>query len=385
MGYGGIIGQQFDGYTQNQTLTQAVAALYGLGTDAVPNDVFNILSKSALYKTVSPKQQIGNLPVGTTIYLNENGSPVPYLIVNQGIPQSSSLYDSSCNGTWVLRQDIYSSEQWNSNNINGYNISTVNTTYLPSLLNLYDSDVQSAIKQVKIPYVKGDGEGPALTGPVGLSCKIFLLSAREVGFSYNESQYSPNDGEKLSYFESGTGSSANNKRIAKLNGSDDNWWTRSPYTNGTNYTWYITDFGYVTYNNCNISYGIRPAFILPTTFICTLAPISGLYDTQDNLIMSIPSMGFSPANIVTGSYTINTKDWVSVSVGFTPSLVIFYTDANDDDQYSGSGAISAQRQGVPRIITSAFSGKDGKIINNGFQFKTNYSSTNIVIYYAAIG
>ena len=50
MGYGGIIGQQFDGYTQNQTLTQAVAALYGLGTDAVPNDVFNILSQSALYK-----------------------------------------------------------------------------------------------------------------------------------------------------------------------------------------------------------------------------------------------------------------------------------------------------------------------------------------------
>ena len=39
---------------------------------------------------------IGNLDVGTEITLNENGEPTNYLIVNQGIPEDSALYDSNC-------------------------------------------------------------------------------------------------------------------------------------------------------------------------------------------------------------------------------------------------------------------------------------------------
>ena len=63
---------------------------------------------------------IGNIDVGSEIILNENGAPINYLIVNQGIPENSSLYDASCDGTWLLRKDIAENRQWNSSNSNSY-------------------------------------------------------------------------------------------------------------------------------------------------------------------------------------------------------------------------------------------------------------------------
>lgn len=47
MAYGSILGQSLNTYTKDQILTSSVASLYGLGVDAVPNDIFQILSNSA--------------------------------------------------------------------------------------------------------------------------------------------------------------------------------------------------------------------------------------------------------------------------------------------------------------------------------------------------
>jgi len=63
------------------------------------------------YLTCAPVV-LSSLEVGSVVYLNENGSPVEYLVVNQGIPESSSLYDSSCDGTWLLRKDLISTSTW---------------------------------------------------------------------------------------------------------------------------------------------------------------------------------------------------------------------------------------------------------------------------------
>lgn len=63
----------------------------------------------------------------------------------------------------------------------------------------------------------------------------------------------------------GTGSTANNKRIANYNGSATSWWLRSPDTNNTNYVWYVySDGNYGNWNYYN-AYGVRPALILPST------------------------------------------------------------------------------------------------------------------------
>lgn len=206
-----------------------------------------------------------SLAVGTTVKLMEGGTAVEYLVVNQGIPSNSSLYDASCDGTWLLRKDIHSERQWNTSNVNEYETSAINTWLNGDFFNSLGSVEQATIKQVKLPYRKNGGSGGTdQSGSNGLSCKVFLLGGYELGWTTSDNGYFPVDGAKLSYFESGTGSSALSKRIAYLNGSATRWWLRSPLTNNTNYVWSVySDGNYDLYNASN-SYGIRPALVLPS-------------------------------------------------------------------------------------------------------------------------
>lgn len=207
---------------------------------------------------------LGDFDVGTVIKVNVNGTAKEFIIVHQGKP--SSLYDDSCNGTWLLMKDVYENRQWHSSNVNDYANSTIHSYLNSTFLAMFDSNIQKEIKQVKIPYRKNGGSGGTnQSGANGLSCKIFLLSGYEVGWTSRDNQYFPQDGAKLSYFESGTGTSANNKRIAKLNGSAANWWLRSPSTNGTRSVWDVSSNGGRGHSYASDSYGIRPAFTLPAT------------------------------------------------------------------------------------------------------------------------
>ena len=206
----------------------------------------------------------GDIDVGTEVILNENGQPVNYLIVNQGIP--SALYDASCEGTWLLRKDIAEERKWHSSNSNSYKASTINAYLNGDWLDRYDPDVAEAILQAKIPYVNGTWNSPVASGANGLSVKAFLLGGYEVGFTTSDNRDFPNDGAKLSYFESGTGSSALNKRIAKLNGSATYWWLRSPRASGDSFAWLVNSNGDCTGGNCANSYGVRPTLILPYEF-----------------------------------------------------------------------------------------------------------------------
>ena len=134
-------------------------------------------------------------------------------------------------------------------------------------MNRYDPDVVQAIKQVKIPYRQNGGSGGTdRNGANGLSCKIFLLSGKEVGWDSSDNQYFPNDGAKLSYFLDGTGSSANRKRVATLNGSATYWWLRSPSTFSTRSVWSVYPDGDCGYWYADDSCGVRPALVLPSDF-----------------------------------------------------------------------------------------------------------------------
>ena len=208
---------------------------------------------------------ISKLAVGSTVKLNVNGTATDFLIVNQGIPSNSSLYDASCDGTWLLMKDIYENRQWNSSNVNNLENSTIHSYLNGTFLNLFESNIRDAIKQVKLPYRKNGGSGGSdQSGANGLLCKIFLLSGYEVGWTTSDYSYFPVDGAKLSYFESGTGTSANNKRIANLNGSAADWWLRSPYANDTRYVWCVNSNGNCYGNRASNSNGIRPALVLPS-------------------------------------------------------------------------------------------------------------------------
>lgn len=218
---------------------------------------------------------LSELAEETLIKIQENGAPVEYMVVNQGLP--SSLYDASCDGCWVLRKDIAEDRIWDSSD-NDYKNSDIHAYLNGSWTSRYSAGVLSQIKQVKIPYVNGTGSGGSVaSGANGLSCKIFLLSGYEVGFSTSDNWQFPRDGAKLSYFSSGTSSSANNKRIANYNGSATHWWLRSPNTSDTGLVWYVLAYG--VYNDwyCRNTCGVRPALILPST---------ALVDQNLNLIES---------------------------------------------------------------------------------------------------
>ena len=207
------------------------------------------------YVTLSSKA------IGSTIKLKVNGSAKDFIVVHQGKP--SSVYDDSCNGTWLLMKDIYENRQWHSSNTNDYANSTIHSYLNSTFLNLFESNIKNAIKQVKLPYRKGSGTSTTVTsGSNGLSAKIFLLSATETSFSF--SSMPSGEGAELAYFKGCADNSSDSKRVAYLNGSATLWWLRSPDCNVFNFALCVNSNGDWYNGRCSNSYGIRPALKVPS-------------------------------------------------------------------------------------------------------------------------
>ena len=201
-------------------------------------------------------------PVGTTVKIAENGTLAEYLIVHIGLPDS--MYDVSCDGIWMLRKDIFEKRQWHSSDTNNWANSTLKAYLDSTFLNRFDANVKNVVKTVKIPYRPGSGASMTVSsGANGLSCKVFLLSGYEVGFTTSVSQYFPVDGAKLSYFIAGNGATAQAKRVANLNGSAFVWLLRSPYAYGSTSAWRVIGNGDYGSGGCSSSWGVRPALVLP--------------------------------------------------------------------------------------------------------------------------
>ena len=202
---------------------------------------------------------VSTLSVGQSVYMKVNGTAKEFIVVHQGKP--SSIYDDSCNGTWLLMKDIYENRQWNSSDVNKLESSTIHAYLNSTFLDLFDSNIKDAIKQVKIPYRKNGGsDGTTQQGVNGLPCKVFLLSAPEV--HYEHRKVDSGEGAALSYFASCATNAADSKRVASMNHYAKSWWTRSPRTNYTSYAWGITSKGDLFDGHASDSYGIRPAFII---------------------------------------------------------------------------------------------------------------------------
>ena len=239
------------------------------------------------YVTLSSKA------IGSTIKLKVNGSAKDFIVVHQGKP--SSVYDDSCNGTWLLMKDIYESRQWHSSNTNDYANSTIHSYLNSTFLNLFESNIKNAIKQVKLPYRKGSGTSTTVTsGSNGLSAKIFLLSATETSFSF--SSMPSGEGAELAYFKGCADNSSDSKRVAYLNGSATVWWLRSPNCNYFDVALCVSSGGDWSNSYCSDSYGIRPALILPSTLL-----VSDDGTVSTNTAPSTPGSISVPSSIMGGT------------------------------------------------------------------------------------
>lgn len=240
------------------------------------------------YVTLSSKA------IGSTIKLKVNGSARNFIVVHQGKP--SSVYDDSCNGTWLLMQDIYENRAWHSSNTNDYANSTIHSYLNSTFLNLFESNIKNAIKQVKLPYRKGSGTSTTVTsGSNGLSAKIFLLSATETGFEFATMPY--DEGAELAYFKGCMDNSYDSKRVVYFNGSATAWWLRSPYCN--NFSYYalcVGSGGDCGGGGCSGLCGIRPALILPSTLL-----VSDDGTVSTNTAPSTPGSISVPSSIMGGT------------------------------------------------------------------------------------
>ena len=208
---------------------------------------------------------LGELSVGETVSFTVNGVSKDFIVVHQGLPSSS--YDSSCDGTWLLMKNIYTTLPWNCSK-NSYVDSQLHSYLNDTFFSLLDSNVKDSIKQVKIPYTNGNGKTGSLSvGSSGLSTKCFLLSYSEVTTSSRSDVNA--EGSILNYF-------SNNKyatRIAYLDGVATYWWLRSPNTGYDDYAWTVKDNGQPAYQSIQMyepsfdNRGIRPTFIMPSDFI----------------------------------------------------------------------------------------------------------------------
>ena len=230
------------------------------------------------YVTLSSKA------VGSTIKLKVNGTAKYFIIVHQGLP--GDVYDASCDGTWVLMKDVYTTSTFGSDN--SYKNSSIHTYLNGTFLNLIDTDIRNTIKQVKIPYTNGTGSGGSLaTGANGFSTKVFLLSMTEVGFTSGRFN---TEGAKLAYFDS------KSKRVAYNGSSAVEWWLRSPRTDDTSYAWRGCADG-ASDNWCfKHAYWVRPALILPSTLL-----VSDDGTVSTNTAPSTPGSISVPSSIMGGT------------------------------------------------------------------------------------
>lgn len=203
-------------------------------------------------------ETLGGLAVGSSVFMNVNGVRTEFLVVHQGLP--SSDYDNSCDGTWLLVHDIYFKFSWNGTLYNSYAGSTIHTRLNgTNFFNKLDSNIQSLVKTVKIPYTNVASSTHSLvTGSSGLSTQVFLLSHAEVGFPAYEYAYA--EGAVLDYFRGADDS----QRIASFDGANLSWYLRTPYTKSTQSALCVTESGARSAQGATVHIGIRPALILPS-------------------------------------------------------------------------------------------------------------------------
>ena len=202
---------------------------------------------------------LGSLDVGRVVYFAVEGVRTPWIVVEQGRP--SPMYDASCDGTWLMCKDVYSSKQWGKSVKNDYSTSSIRVYMDSTFLNSIDQNVRSVIKEVRIPYRPGSGSSTSVnSGANGLRCKVFLLSAAEVNLGFNNR---PKEGVWLKYFMNCTASGADDLRVATYRGVPGEWWLRTPNTAASNNAVLVTNTGAMSSANVAYLHGFRPAMVLP--------------------------------------------------------------------------------------------------------------------------
>lgn len=227
---------------------------------------------------------LGAKSEGSIVKIKENGVLVDFYVAKQN-------YESGLNGAGrvlVVRKDCYGDTWW-ADTQNNYSLSHIDTWLNGDYKSLLDADICAVMGTTKFYYTYGNGG----IGMSTLERSVFLLSCAELGevrISVN------NEGTELPI--------ADILKIAYLDGSAVEQFTRSPYNGNITYVVYISSDGRSNLKHCSSSAASRPAFTLPSI----------LYVNDDGSV-SVNTAPTSPGSItipetVQGGSTI-TVEWGS--------------------------------------------------------------------------
>ena len=201
---------------------------------------------------------VGELTVGTSVYMNVNGVRTEFIVVHQGNPDSK-WYTAGGNGTWVLIKQVSKqltadlpSDGWIIGDYQGCFLDTyANGEFLTSL----DANIQSIIQQVTFKYICYNSSQNALKRET--TRKIMFPDLSDLGISVSESLRKHGG---LAYFKN----SNNSKRIATNGSSNCPYFTCDFVRTGQNtyYWYYITDSGDIDRTQEGTNYA-RPLYVLP--------------------------------------------------------------------------------------------------------------------------
>ena len=202
---------------------------------------------------------VGELTVGTSVYMNVNGVRTEFIVVHQGNPDSN-WYTAGGNGTWVLIKQVSKqltadlpSDGWIIGDYQGCFLDTyANGEFLTSL----DANIQSIIQQVTFKYICYNSNQNALKKET--TRKIMFPDLIDLGISLTEESLRKHGG--LDYFKN----SNNSKRIATNGISNCPYFTCDFVRTGQNtyYWYYITASGSIDNTQSEKKY-VRPLYVLP--------------------------------------------------------------------------------------------------------------------------
>lgn len=225
-------------------------------------------------------KKMADFPLETIVKLKENGNWVNFKIINKGIPAFAgqgtisgnfATYDTSCDGIWLLRNEIESLLTSSSPTTypNSSYAQYTNTTYF----NKIDPEFRNIIKDVKIPYNNGKSNAADFVDGVnGYACKAFLLSITECGHLYSSDHKHGYDGAWLYPWLSYDTPSTNDtsKLIATYNGVANKWLTRTFEDKTKNYHYFLDTDGkwkVTTGATSSKPLGITPCIIVPNDIL----------------------------------------------------------------------------------------------------------------------
>lgn len=298
-------------------LTDETANGYGLGAEAVPDDLFSILSEAALAKGV-PKftpagMTLGDLPEGSTVKLKEAGSYVDFYVAKHN-------YEPGMNGsgrTLLVRRNCYDERQLHNNNSNpSYAANDMDAWLNEKYKNLLDTEIQAAIDATWFYYTTVGGSSGLVEQ---LQRSVFLLSITELGLVPSDAN---TEGTELPI--------ASDLQIAQNDYGDAiDQWTRSPKNNGSSSALYSSKSGVANSANYTSKKGSRPIFTLPANLQMYQDVYRVFYALQEyqKIITDISGNRFG-VQIQSGSYTgtgtFGKDNPCSITFDFAPQLVFVY-------------------------------------------------------------